>query len=43
MYFPSGCENSLQAVTALSPECIDGHKNRILYYLSHLEDFMIYS
>jgi hypothetical protein len=42
MYFPSGCENALQAVTALSPECIDGQKNHcILYYLPNLEDFMI--
>jgi hypothetical protein len=42
MYFPSGCENALQALTALSPECIGGH-SRILYYLSQLEDFMINS
>ena len=29
-------------MTALSPECIDGHKSHcILYYFSHLEEFMM--
>jgi len=31
MYFPSGCKNALQALTALSPECIDGQ--RIIVYI----------